>query len=768
MVKILNKIIKFSLYLVVFLLPLFWLPFSFEAFEFNKLYLLLFFVSLALLAWVAKMVLIDKKIHFRQTPLDIPVLIFLLVAIISAILSVDKNSSIFGFYGQFSTGLITLLTLGALYFLITNNTEFEKINRSESEKNLLEATDKSNQEKSKNSSFLISASSLLKTFLYSSFFVILISYLSILGVWQKFENLPPIMLQKTFNPVSGSLEGLSIFLAILIAFLVGSLISSFKKGRLFTISNYLLLVLSFGLLTIIDYSPAWIVLIGSLGVCLIFTISTRILREDINRLLLPIFLILTGIVFLFININLQFPRETVLDQRTSWKTAFGAATENIKSGFFGSGIGTYYYNFTKFKPLEFNESPLWQARFNRAGSQLAEIFGTIGFLGLISYFLLISSFFLIYWLLRKKIEFLPFVLIFLALFFGQIFYYQNLTLAFLFWLILGLSATALPTPTKKWWAGERVIVFHRPPELSLVFSTGLILLCFAVVAIYFFGIKFYLADVNYRKAQLLPLGEEKIKFLEKAVNFNPHLVNYRRVLAVDYLREVFEEVRKPLAEQKGEKIQNFLKNSVEQAKIATELAPNDVTVQETLASIYREIRAADPKATEWAIIFFQKAIKLEPTNPILYTEIGKLYLESDLQKAKENFAKAKELKPDYLDALLQEALIFERENNLEEAIKKVEELVRNYPLTIETIEMMIEIKFQLGRLYFNKERIDEAIFQFETNIQLNPNHLNSLHFLGMAYAKKGEKEKAISAFERVLELNPGNVEAIQKLEELKK
>ena len=108
---IFNRIIKLSICSLVFLLPLFFLPFSFEAFEFNKQYLLFFLVSLAFFSWLAKMVLVDKEIRFKRSPLDIFVLAFLFIAILSAVFSVDKSSSLFGFYGRFSDGLIGLLSL---------------------------------------------------------------------------------------------------------------------------------------------------------------------------------------------------------------------------------------------------------------------------------------------------------------------------------------------------------------------------------------------------------------------------------------------------------------------------------------------------------------------------------------------------------------------------------------------------------------------------------------------------------------------------------
>src|SRR4030042_3272277 len=90
MEKTFANVTKWSIYLLVFLLPLFWLPFSFEMFEFNKQYLLFFLVTLAIFSWLARMVLVNKEIRFKRSPLDIPVLAFLLLAILGTIFSVDN------------------------------------------------------------------------------------------------------------------------------------------------------------------------------------------------------------------------------------------------------------------------------------------------------------------------------------------------------------------------------------------------------------------------------------------------------------------------------------------------------------------------------------------------------------------------------------------------------------------------------------------------------------------------------------------------------
>jgi hypothetical protein len=118
MVKNLEKIIHFFLYSCLFLTPLFFLPFSFEFLEFNKIYLFLFFVLISFLLWLLKCAL-NKELRFKKVPFSIFLFVFLIFSILSAIFSVDKNFSLFGFYGRFSNGLIFLLLL--VFVLLFNH-----------------------------------------------------------------------------------------------------------------------------------------------------------------------------------------------------------------------------------------------------------------------------------------------------------------------------------------------------------------------------------------------------------------------------------------------------------------------------------------------------------------------------------------------------------------------------------------------------------------------------------------------------------------------
>jgi len=607
------------------------------------------------------MVICDKEIRFKRSPLDVYAAVFIFVAALSAIFSADRGSSVFGFYGRFSDGLIGLFCLGIFYFLIVNH--IEDVGR------------------------------ILKIFLCSAFLVVLSGYFSILGFWQ----------EPTFNPVAGSLEGLAVFLAVIAVLLAGLI---FQKSQ--SLKNWSLVI------------GHWLLLFAILGLLILIFFS-------------------------------QLPEEQILSQGLSWRVAFETVTDHIKEGFLGSGIGTYFYDFAKHKPAEFNQSQLWQIRFDRSGNHISEILSTMGFLGLLSYLLLIGMFLSISWFALKagssisKFQ-MPLSAAFLALLVGQLVYYQNTVLAFVFWLFLALSAVSWEKPIR-----EKVISLKESPKMNLVFSAGLVIVGLLILTGFYFAQKFYRADMAYAKTDY-----------EKAVSLNPDLSQYRITLSRVYLEKLLLEMKKPSAKEDSLLLQNNIAEVVNEAKTAVILSPNRVAGWETLGMAYREIHPIVKGAGELGVKAFERAIALEPTNPVIRTELGKLYLALDeLEKAKIAFAEARELKPDYLEALLQEVLVYEEENNLAEAVKKIEELNGIYPLNP-------EILFQLGRLYFNSDKIDEAIAQFEKAVELSPDYSNALYSLGVAYSKDGQKEKAISAFEKVLELNPGNQDVIEKIKELKK
>lgn len=308
----------------------------------------------------------------------------------------------------------------------------------------------------------------------------------------------------------------------------------------------------------------------------------------------------------------------------------------------------------------------------------------------------------------------------------------------------------------------------------------IILVVFALVfaVLFFFGLRFYSSDMTYQKALACSNRGDSINGLEKAIGLNPYRAEYKISLAKFALKEVSSELIKPQDEQDIEKIQEMTVLAINKAKEGNQINPNSVAVQETLGSVYRDIRLLAQGAEEWAVKAFEKAVLLEPTNPVLATELGKAYLYSsesgpslseesgkeNLDKAISQFNRAIALKNNYWDAYCQLAIVLEREGRTKEAIKKLEELDRQ---SLISDSNFAEVIFQLGRLYYNDGQIDKAARQFQKVIAFSPNHSNAHYSLGVIYARKGKRDEALKEFEKVLELNPESEDVKAKIEELK-
>ena len=149
------------------------------------------------------------------------------------------------------------------------------------------------------------------------------------------------------------------------------------------------------------------------------------------------------------------------------------------------------------------------------------------------------------------------------------------------------------------------------------------------------------------------------------------------------------------------------------------------------------------------------------SNPYIYTELGRVYLATEeIDKAREQFQKALELKSDYAPAHFQMAAILVLEGKTGEAIEKMEIAKTLNPFDI-------GLAFQLGILYYNDKQFEKARAEFERAIGLNENYSNARYFLGLIYDRQDKKAEAISQFEKIAELNPDNEEVKKILANLR-
>ncbi len=773
----LKKILKIWILALIFLLPLFWLPFSFEWIEFNKLYLLFFLGWGGVFLWNLKMIFIDKGIKIRWGKIDWLVLAFFLLAVVSFAFSQDRFLSLFGSYRRFNNGLIALLSFFALYLLVRENIglqneKIEKVQGKETEEGIkIKAVKKLKRD----TEGAVGVNDIFWSLFASAFVVVLWIW-----VWLLFgPKLTGFFLKVgwVFSPASGTAFSTAVYLALMIVLvltkflLLGKGDKEERRSLLKKIIFSVFLILSISLLIIFDFSPAWIVLGISLIGFIAFSLYRKVFRKDVHKLILPIFLILISALFLLLNFRalvgdlglersfiLNYPTENILWQSESWRIGTRVAGSNIKNGISGTGPATFLFDYAKFKSDRILKSPFWQIEFSGSGNNVAETLATMGVLGVLV-FLLIMGLSLFYVVktkedLEKKL-FLGTFLLGIAV--SQFVFYQNMVLGGLFWLALGLGAGFASVKEKKY-------SFRKSPEIGLVFETVTLVLIIALIAGYFYGIKFYLADYNYQKVIREPDLDKKIEIAQRAVRLNPYQVDYQITLSQILIQRLKQELQKPEGAQDQTKIQNLASALSFYLTSIKRLAPGNVIARQSLANAYRDlIGIAAGKPEDEAIKTYSEAIELEPKNPVLYTERGKIYMaKNEKDKAREDFQKAIDLTPYYIDAQIQMTFIEENEGKIQDAIKRLEDLARTSPLDLNT-----DLLFRLGWLYYNNKEYDKAISVLERTYKLNPFHANALFILGLSYQQKGETKKAIDVLERVAQLNPDNQTVKDKLKELK-
>ncbi len=793
----LNKILKGLIYATVFLTPIFYLPLTFEWLEFNKLYLLFFLVWLSVLVWLLKMIVSDKKVSIRYSIIDFAVLAFMAVAIISSVFSVERISSLLGYYGRFSTGLVGLLTFGAFYFLIVNNLGHGK------EKIELMGAKKTEEG-------VVAVRGIIKALLYSGGVAMFFAYFALFGVWNRLAgiNNQALLIIRNFalrvSPVGGTLEALAMFLVVLLILAVMMIL---KTSMLFNsnlvskkriLRNILLgsfVFFAFILVLIADFTPALVILVFGLLAVVIFTIKQKTAGKEEHRLMLPISLAIISVLFLILNfraVMVNFPGfvlnraqgfvpERVMTQSESWGVAGRASVSGFKQALIGSGPGTFHYNFSKFRPESLTRGGLWVVAFERSGNVFSEILTTMGFLGLIGFLAIPGLFF---WKIfvssrglgfnfkKKKSgkiddEIYLLMIIFVSLLLIHFFYYQTLVLSFLFWLFLGLILGSLSLKRKEddqFFIKKREILLKDRTEIVLVTQTTLIVLSLSFIIVCFFGFNFYLASIRHVEGLNEPNLDRKVELFQEAVNRNPHQARYQIVLSRVFLVKAQQELANLPEGGNQEGVIHNLMVARLFAENATVIAPAQFNSWHNLAELYQFMGVMSEEGEQFfdmAINFLRRASVIAPMNPEVRTIIGRLYLFLEKEdEARVEFKKAVEKVEDYAPAHISLALLLENEGKKGEAIDRLEKLLLRNPNNAVVL-------FHLGRLYYNDGKIDKAIAQFLSALNLNPEYSDARYSLAIAYERQGRTDEALEQLEIVLAVNPGNEEVKERIERLK-
>ena len=369
-VRYAEKIIEYGFCGLAFLVPLVWTTSTFELFEFPKMILVYLLTVMIAAAFFVKCVVLGK-LDFPRTPLNKPIAAFVLVNILATIFSIDRYTSIFGYYTRFNGGLLSLLCYVALYYVFIE-----------------EMRDKRNR--------------FVRSLLLSSLLV------SIYGILQHFGIDKDYWVQDVQRRVFSTLgqpNWLAAFLVMMIPVSLSQMLGRAKGAQL-----------QYVFLPTILYSAFWFTssrsgLLGFGAAMATFLIFLG--KENLKKNWRP--LLLVGLSWLLISV-LTFtpkivaaatpsahPQQTPTGSTVQIRLAVWKGTLNLIKDhpLLGTGPETFAYSFLPYRPVELNQTAEWEFLYNKAHNEYLNVAACTGLLGLAAYLWIIGKFIL--WNLKERL-----------------------------------------------------------------------------------------------------------------------------------------------------------------------------------------------------------------------------------------------------------------------------------------------------------------------------------------------------------------------------
>ena len=747
-VKICDQITWYTIYTLVFLVPVFFAAWTSDALDFNKQALLVLLVFISLFAWMLK-TLVSGRFLFNVNKVHIVAGIAFLIYLASTVFSVSRYGSFWGQSQAISAGFLSVTCFFILYFLVSNN-----------------ATTKE-------------SAHFLKLVMLSSLLVFAYGILQLFGLHIFSFGFAK---NNSFNTV-GSLAHLGTFAAVLLPLFIASFAVLKKWWKLLCLADIVLILV---LLLLINYGIMWWTAALGCAVIMFFWIIKRHIFDG-RWMFLPMFFLVVSLFFIIFSPQIKWLPQKSLEVRLTHKASFDIGVKTFKSSaLLGSGPGTFAYDFAKYKDVDFNKSPVWNVNLHAGSSKALTDAATLGILGFLA--LIVLAGFVIFYAARHLITFLvvqksdqaigelSLALGFLAMFVsGTLAYFlttTNISLDFIYFLAIGIL-TALV------FKDNRQYILKSSSLLNLMVA-----FIFTVVFVFGAGLLMlqgqrYFADMQYNKAlDSWQAGrqEESLKYLKIAASNNTKLDAYFNQLALFSLVHLQSKVLgldlNALAAEDKKNIQSLVSDSVNASNIAVKLGSQNVDNWSMKGYICQNLIGFLSDALDCSVASYDKALQLSPASPYLLLQQGNAYLtavvNSNLSadgqtqnsaqlslKAKEKFNNAIALKEDYALAYIQLALVGKLQNNNSEMAMAMENAIRYS-------KNNAELALQIGLIYYQDKNWAKAQQEFSRALSIVPNYANAMYYLGLAYDDQGEKSNALAQFTKLLESNPNN-ENVKKI-----
>lgn len=781
LVRFLNVIINVCVHLSIFLIPLFFLPVTVSPVELNKLALLIVLVGLAGVSWIGRMVT-ENELQLKRSFLSVPLLVFTAAYVLSSVFSMNRENSVWGYFGGESSSLTALIFFVLLFYVISNNFSSGRTAR------LLIIN------------LLISSSI---AFIVADFYMFGIEFLKFSGA----EG-------KGFNTI-GNVFSLATYAGSLLVF-SAALVTERVKGRVLRTVAFTTAILSLITVTLVNYKLVWLILV--IVMALLMTVG--ILRNTKHRSGVFIF---PTIIFIFCLFGFFMKKPIVpvdglpSNVSLSYKATIEVAWSGVKERFlFGSGPNNFSYLYSKNKG---NMGNLASLNFDQGISFASTLLGTGGMAVFLSYLFLVfvmgryagvkvyKTFFGEVSQtpdeeegeLEEKKIITPASLLWLFVTLMLFLTTSSLALMFVWWLAFAIldalsdknKVGGLDVRSKVSVLAEKIgmrgkkIKEEDLSKVSLIISLMFVGIITGFIAVVYVLSQKYIAAAYFQEA-LKESGSSENPNLEsvgdkiaKAIYYNGSRDQYYSSLSDVFLLLANKRIADK-GKDIGDEDRSYIWTAVDQgtraAGGAIAVDRNNYNNYVKLGSIYEGIIGLVDGVDQSALENFEKARDLSPYDPYIYNQIARIYLtrydieivkaakenngtlneipdsaKENLKRAEENLNKSLEIYSGDQAARLMLASVYELKGDLKGAIKITEENLTAAPSNF-------NLALGLSLLYYKDKNYDEAIGLLEQVVKIWDKFSDARYVLGLSYVQKGDLAKAKEQFAKVLELNPDNAD----------
>jgi putative inorganic carbon (HCO3(-)) transporter len=456
-ISYINRSIEYLFYALLLFVPLIFAGNTSELFEFNKMWLTFGITALISALWLSKMVLL-KRVVFKRTIFDIPILLFLSSQIVSTLLSLDSYVSFWGYYSRWNGGLLSIICYVILYYAFVSNFFTDIVDKDWEKKSWLERNPTGAQVVKRSifvsliSGLIVVIWSLPAHFGYDPTCLIFRGKFDV-SCWT--ADFQPLV--RIFGPL-GQPDWLAGYVGVLLPITLGYIFKMLRKSKNYLNPYLILYTVSFFLFyATLLYTGSRSGMIASFislfAMTAIYILINRknlsFFKDKFLASLLIIFILVSffaqirlpvidrfsveGIKGIVRSQQVQSPANSAASQTSAtnqgtpavsaldsggssslqirkivWKGGLDAWRANP---IFGTGVETFAYAYYKFRPAEHNLVSEWNFLYNKAHNEYINYLTTTGLFGLLTYmsFILFFIFIAVLNILNKKVRPLRYV-----------------------------------------------------------------------------------------------------------------------------------------------------------------------------------------------------------------------------------------------------------------------------------------------------------------------------------------------------------------------